>query len=583
MNLSEQLLSWQQLQPNLFINTLSDQSVGFFDLQANAREAICQFINNPYCPLLMLKGNLQTEVMRELEHFIAVQKKPLSIAGVRYEITQADSAEFAKVSLFPAQSVSDNFAAKKTVTIASYFDQNQLFGAIQIHSVSKAIQLKAGLVHQLNQGVLILSLSALLDNFALWPRLKQILINQHFDWYSTHPFKSLPCDIPSYPLNLKVILLGNRDELAEFNELESELYPFAAYAELESYYAMQTEENQQKWADYVQTLAQQNGLPKLSLDGLNALYQLLVRESEDRHLINITPDSLKALLSQAATAYSSSESNVQLIADHFHAVFSWQRTQYGFLREQAYRDILADQVYVETEGNAVGQINGLSVISYTGTPLSFGEPSRISCIVQFGEGEIVDIERKSELAGNIHGKGMMIAQTCLANLLALPSQLPFSASLVFEQSYAEIDGDSASLAAFCVLTSALSDLPIPQSIAITGAIDQFGLVHAVGGVNDKIEGFFEICQRRGLNSQQGVIIPTTVLNQLSLSEVVKTAVKNQQFFIWAIDDVFQACEILFAIPLLSNEKESIAQIIHQRIGQNEIQSNWFKRLLKRKS
>ena len=211
------------------------------------------------------------------------------------------------------------------------------------------------------------------------------------------------------------------------------------------------------------------------------------------------------------------------------------------------------------------------MIEYPGTPVCFGEPSRISCIVQFGEGEVIDVERKNELAGNIHGKGMMIAQACLSNILDLPSQLPFSASLVFEQSYGEIDGDSASLAIFCVLASALADLPLPQNIAITGSIDQFGLVHSVGGVNDKIEGFFTICQRRGLTGKQGVIIPMTTIQQLSLSDEVKSAVKNGEFFIYPVEDIYQACELLFNRDLLDENKdytektEPLSRLIQRRI------------------
>ena len=308
----------------------------------------------------------------------------------------------------------------------------------------------------------------------------------------------------------------------------------------------------------------------MSIDGLTKLYQWLVRESEDRSLINISPLTLHAILSGAGLFSNTNH----LTAVDFENFFRQKIEQQSFLREQTYADILHEQVYVETEGEAVGQINGLSVIEYAGTPLSFGEPSRISCIIQFGDGEVIDIERKNELAGSVHSKGIMIAQACLANILELPSQLPFSASLVFEQSYGEIDGDSASLAAFCVLTSALSDLPLPQSIAITGAIDQFGLVHAVGGVNDKIEGFFAICQRRELTGKQGVIIPRAAIHQLCLTEDVVSAVKNQQFFIWAVDDVFQACEILFQRPFVEEEqgqdrdeteKKSLSRLISRRI------------------
>nr|PRK32486.1 Lon protease [Haemophilus influenzae] len=177
----------------------------------------------------------------------------------------------------------------------------------------------------------------------------------------------------------------------------------------------------------------------------------------------------------------------------------------------------------------------------------------------------------------------MIAQACLSNILDLPSQLPFSASLVFEQSYGEIDGDSASLAIFCVLASALADLPLPQHIAITGSIDQFGLVHSVGGVNDKIEGFFTICQRRGLTGKQGVIIPMTTIQQLSLSNEVKSAVKNGEFFIYPVEDIYQACELLFGRDLLDENKdytektEPLSRLIQRRIegrADSERKSFW---------
>ena len=361
--------------------------------------------------------------------------------------------------------------------------------------------------------------------------------------------------------------------------MEEELYHLADYAEIESYCSVETVEQQQQWMRYVQWVAQQNQLPSLDLSGFNKLYQLLVRDSENRHLINVSPLKLKMMLTETALL---TESN-PLSAVDFEHYFEHKTAQFGFLREQTYDGILQEQIYVATEGEMVGQINGLSVIEYPGTPLSFGEPSRISCIVQYGDGEIVDVERKNELAGNIHSKGIMIAEACLANVLELPSQLPFSASLVFEQSYGEIDGDSASLASFCVLLSALSSLPLPQSIAITGAIDQFGLVHAVGGVNDKIEGFFTICQRRGLTGKQGVMIPSAVLNQLSLSEAVVSAVKNQEFFIYPVETVDQACEILLQRDLVEQENKTydfdtlpLSRLIHQRIDQySDQQSHKF--------
>ncbi|MGC7589846.1 AAA family ATPase [Bisgaard Taxon 46] len=572
--LAEKSLSWQDLRPALQLTEISDNLTDFFALQPRASSAVSQFLQNAYRSLLVLKADEQGEYAELLTQFIRNQQpSELPLFGVDYVVEQGDSFSFPRVYTESAQSHQANFANSKSVESALYFDQFKLLGALRLHPNSQEIQLSSGLVHQLNGGVLILSVASLLTQFDLWLRLKQILLTKTFDWYSVHPFKDLPCDIPSYPLSLKVILLGNREELAMFADLEADLYDLADYSEIESYTALEQVEQQQAWAQYVQTFAYEHSFPRLNLSALNALYQLLVRESEDRCFVSVSPLKLKEVL--AGTALLSGKSaDDELSAVDFEAFLQQKANQQGFLQQQTYADILHEQVYVATEGEIVGQINGLSVIEYPGTPMAFGEPSRISCLVQFGDGEVVDVERKSELAGNIHGKSIMIAEACLANLLAFPSQLPFSASLVFEQSYGEIDGDSASLASFCVLASALADVPLPQSIAITGSIDQFGLVHSVGGVNAKIEGFFNICASRGLTSSQGVIIPSAVIHQLSLSEEVVSAVKNGEFFIFPVEDVHQACEILFQRPLLEEEDKpeqednlALSRVIAYRIEQ----------------
>ena len=563
----QQALDWQALQPELAITELPSEMVDFWSLQPNAKQALSVFLRHPSRFLLMLKADEQAEYTSLLESFTKLHHhREQSVFGVNYVVEQGDAFSFPRVYTEMAHSLDDNFATLGEVVNALYCDQFQLFGSLRVHPSSHDIQLNPGLVHRANGGVLILSAAMLLSQFDLWLRLKQILQTQTFDWYSAHPFKHLPCDVPSYKLNLKVIVLGSRTELATLGELEESLYSFADYAEIESYISVAEVESQKMWAGYVNKIAQTLNV-EMNFSALNKLYKLLVRESEDRFLINISPLKLKEMLQDVVTLTG----NSILSADDFEAVFQRKSIQYGFLKEQTYADILNEQVYVETQGEIVGQINGLSVIEYPGTPVSFGEPSRISCIVQFGEGEVIDVERKNELAGNIHSKGMMIAQACLSNILDLPSQLPFSASLVFEQSYGEIDGDSASLAIFCVLVSALSDLPLPQNIAITGSIDQFGLVHSVGGVNDKIEGFFTICQRRGLTGKQGVIIPMTTIQQLSLSDEVKSAVKNNEFFIYPVEDIYQACEYLFERDLLDENKEysektmPISRLIQRRI------------------
>lgn len=589
-SLSKHKLSAQQLRPTLQYQSTSYQPVSFLDLQPRLTNALAIFLRNPLRKLCVVKVDEQEGYAPFIEQFVRKQKGDLHLSGAEYVIKQGDSFSFPEIKVQPATSFDANFAAKKTVATALYANTFQLFGALRIHSNSKNIQLSAGLVHQLNNGVLILSAGEMLAQFDLWLRIKQILTTGFFDWYSAHPFKDLPCYVPGYPLNLKVILLGNRTELASLEEREEALYAWADYMEVESYISVKFNIEQQQWGNYVQTLCKQFQLPQLETDGMNRLYQLWVRESENHQIINASPLKLKNFLKETALLVQKSADDTLTAAD-FELFFTTQQAKIGFLREQTYNEILQEQIYVATEGEIVGQVNGLSVIEYPGTPLSFGEPSRISCLVQFGDGEVVDVERKNELAGSIHSKGTMIAQACLANILDLPSQLPFSASLVFEQSYGEIDGDSASLASFCVLVSALADLPLPQSIAITGAIDQFGLVHAVGGVNDKIEGFFEICQRRGLTGEQGVIIPSTVLNQLSLSEAVLSAVQNQKFFIFAVDSVDQACQLLFKRDLTEEytryrkENQPIIRLINRRIAQyaeNQAQRGGFWNLFSRR-
>ncbi|OOF83201.1 peptidase [Rodentibacter ratti] len=563
----EQSLNWESLQPQLDYTEQSTQPLDFWALQPNAKNALSLFSRNPDRSLIVLKADDQSDYAALLMPLVRKMLPQVrSIFGVNYIVEQGDSFSFPRIVVEPAKSLEDNFAAAGEVLSALYCDQFQLFGSVKLHPSSQDIQLHPGFVHRANGGVLILSASTLLAQFDLWQRLKHILQTKRFDWYSAHPFKTLSCEIPSYPLDVKVVVLGNRTELATLGELEENLYNFADYAEIESYLSVTDIDEQKNWVGYVQGVAEENQLA-LDFSALNKLYQFLVRESENRFLINASPAILKNILLNTATLAQ----KTSLSAVDFEAFFQQQRLQHGFLKEQTYADILNEQVYVETAGEIVGQINGLSVIEYPGTPVVFGEPSRISCVVQFGEGEVVDVERKNELAGNLHGKGMMIAQACLSNILELPSQLPFSASLVFEQSYGEIDGDSASLAIFCVLVSALAELPLPQHIAVTGSIDQFGLVHAVGGVNDKIEGFFTICQRRGLTGKQGVIIPATTIQQLSLSDEVVNAVKNGEFFIFPVEDIYQTCELIFQRDLLEenqiyeDSKTPISRLIQRRI------------------
>ena len=200
---------------------------------------------------------------------------------------------------------------------------------------------------------------------------------------------------------------------------------------------------------------------------------------------------------------------------------------------------------VDTEGAKVGQINGLSVLQLGS--FAFGRPSRITARVRVGAGRVVDIEREAKLGGPLHSKGVMILWGFLAGRYAQDVPLALAATLVFEQSYGGVDGDSASAAELLALLSALAELPIKQSLAMTGSVNQWGEVQAIGGVNEKIEGFFDICRARGLNEQQGVLIPKANVQHLMLREDVVEAVRHGQFAVYPVSTVDEGIEILTGI------------------------------------
>jgi len=226
--------------------------------------------------------------------------------------------------------------------------------------------------------------------------------------------------------------------------------------------------------------------------------------------------------------------------------------------------IIEKQIILETDGAKIGQINGLSVLEIDGHPESFGEPIRITATGHLnGDGDISDVERKAELAGNIHAKSMMIIQGFFTHTFAKPMPLPISANLVFEQSYGEIDGDSAALAGTCALLSVLAQKPIAQNLAVTGAIDQFGTVLAVGGINEKLEGFLRICELNG-QTNMGVLIPAANIVNLNLSDKLITAVNNNQLAIYPITHIDQAIELLMDIKAGDlDENEGIYSIIQK--------------------
>ena len=461
----------------------------------------------------------------------------------------------------PTTNPASNFVGKQPVVVADWVEAEQLFGCLR--QFNQEITLQPGLVHQANGGVLLISLRALLAQPLLWMRLKTMVTQRRFDWVSFDESRPLPVSVPSMPLDLKVVLVGERDSLAEFQEMEPELAAQAIYSEYEETLQVTDSDTLRVWRQWVEQTASAAQLPTPATDAWATLIREAVRYTGDQETLPLCPLWLSRQLREVAALTADDTFD----NDALTSMLAQREWREGFLAERMQDEILLEQILIETEGERIGQVNALSVIEFPGHPRAFGEPSRISCVVHIGDGEFNDIERKAELGGNIHAKGMMIMQAFLMSELDLEQQIPFSASLTFEQSYSEVDGDSASMAELCALISALAEVPVNQRLAITGSVDQFGRCQPVGGLNEKIEGFFAICQQRELTGEQGVIIPTANVRHLCLRQELLDAIEAKQFSIWAVDDVTDALPLLMGLAWDAEGQTNLKQIILERIAQ----------------
>ncbi|WP_071823823.1 Lon protease family protein [Serratia sp. FGI94] len=571
-------LEWQSLLPAvapyqaIFDSAAQLAPVTFAALQPRLDNALTLFCHPRSQPRFML---LKAQENREYLALIAnavTQRQPQQpgCTGSHYTVHNG------QVQVEPASQGDEPFAAAGACIFQEWVEPEQLFGCVR--QLQGNVTLAPGLIHRANGGVLILSARTLLAQPLMWLRLKQMIEQRQFQWFSPDETRPLPVTIPPMPLELRLIVVGDRLGLADFHEMEPEISELAMYGEYEEELQLADDEDMALWCGHVNTLAAERQLPALAADAWPPLLTQAVRYSGDRASLPLSPTWLGQQLSEASLYAEEG----QITAKALDAALTTRQWREGYLTERMQDDIELGQILIQTEGEVVGQINGLSVLDYPGHPGSVGEPSRISCVVHLGDGEFTDVERKAELGGNLHAKGMMIMQAFLISELELDQQLPFSASMVFEQSYGEVDGDSATLAELCVLISALSQQPINQQIAVTGSVDQFGNVQPIGGVNEKIEGFFEVCQRRGLTGQQGVILPATNVRHLCLRQDVVDAVREGQFHLWAVDSVAETLPLLTGCLYTDEQQPNLLSAIQERIAQvnpQERQRPWCLRWL----
>ena len=288
--------------------------------------------------------------------------------------------------------------------------------------------------------------------------------------------------------------------------------------------------------------AKDSGAKPLTLAAIERLIEHSCRLSENQHRLSARINDCLEIIGEANLLCSSQSPSTHIDKPHIERALNAREQRNGRMSEEILEEMLEGTILIDTEGAAIGKANGLTVLEIGGS--SFGAPARITSTVYPGSRGIVDIEREAELGQAIHSKGVMILTGYLGHCYAQQFPLAISASLAIEQSYGYIDGDSASLIELCCLISALTRTPIKQGFAVTGSINQYGEVQAIGGVNEKIEGFFRLCQARGLNGEQGVIIPVANKRNLMLMQEVIDAVAQGLFSIYAVSSVDETLEIL---------------------------------------
>ena len=409
-------------------------------------------------------------------------------------------------------------------------------------------RIKSGALHRANGGYLMLDARKVLMEPFAWEGLKRALrsheIRVEHPTQSAGVISTQTLSPEPVPLQIKVVLIGERQLYYMLDQGDPD---FAELFKVTSDFddkIERTEETNMMYARLLGTLARRDGMRALTSGAVARLCDYSARLAADSERLSTQMRRVTDLVREAD--YFAGERKHDIIeVDDVDKAIEGALERVSRIREAMQEQILRGTVLIDTDGSKVGQINGLAVLQ-TGR-FAFGKPSRITVRLRMGSGKVIDIEREVELGGPLHSKGVLILSSYLAARYAADRPLSLAASIVFEQSYGGVDGDSASSTELYALLSALSDAPIKQSLAVTGAVNQHGEVQAIGGANEKIEGFFDICSARGLSGDQGVLIPESNVKNLMLRRDVLDAVRDGRFHVYAVSTIAQGIETLTGV------------------------------------
>ncbi|WP_207060760.1 Lon protease family protein [Motiliproteus sp. SC1-56] len=436
------------------------------------------------------------------------------------------------------------------VVFESHPTYENLFGRVEYTSEMGALLtsfqlIRDGSLHQANGGYLVLEAEKLFEHPMVWSALKRALKSKELRIES--PFaemagiNTITLAPEAIPLNVKVVIIGERDLYYLLQQMDGD-FPklFRVVVDFDEE-VPRTEAAIRNYARLIKTLAQKEGCAHMTRRAVARLVEHSSRLAEDQELLSAHIGEMMDLVFEAD--FKRERTGEALIGhEHIEMALLAKERRTDRLSTKLRDEILNEVILINTEGKAVGKCNGLTVLQVG--DVSFGTPARITATVHPGDRGVVDIEREVTLGQPIHSKGVLILSGYLGHKYAQDFPLSVSASIALEQSYGHVDGDSASLAEICTLISALTHTPISQEYALTGSINQYGEVQAIGGVNEKIEGFFEICKSKGLSGSQGVIIPRANRRNLMLKAEVVGAVEMGLFHIYTVATVDQALELL---------------------------------------
>ncbi|GGY65873.1 Lon protease family protein [Marinobacter zhanjiangensis] len=405
--------------------------------------------------------------------------------------------------------------------------------------------IRGGSLHRANGGYLVVDARRILSHPMAWETLKRVLFSGEIRIESLERLYGLVSTVSlqpePVPLSLKVVLLGDRMLYYLLSHYDPDFLDlFKVEADFEDD-VDRDGESYQLYARMIATMARTVGARELDRSAVARLIEHASRLANDQQKLTAHDRVLKDLLSEA-DHWAGRASRERIEAADIQQAIDEREYRASRVRERSLEQIRRGMVMIDVQGEQTGQVNGLSVLRLGA--MMFGQPSRITATARPGKGQVVDIEREVKLGGPIHSKAVMILSRFLANRYAPMAELSLSASLAFEQSYGGVEGDSASVAETCVLLSAIAGVPLRQSLAVTGSMNQHGEVQAVGGVNEKIEGFFNVCKQSGEVNGQGVLLPASNAEHLMLNGELRQAVREGRFSIYPVSHINQAIELM---------------------------------------